>query len=93
MPDRLPPQAPAAKPATGDAFEDVLYGSESELDDSDDEDMPNSNKAAQNTSRKQKNNGKNAARLRMDGDEPIDLLKGASLRITSMSLSLVMKYI
>ena len=30
-------QGPSAKPPTGDAFEDVLYGSESELDDSDDE--------------------------------------------------------
>jgi ribosomal RNA-processing protein 12 len=30
-------QGPSVNPATGGAFKDVLYGGESELDDSDDE--------------------------------------------------------
>lgn len=64
----------ATKPATGDAFEDVLYGSESELEDSDD-DEPESKGA------KKKGNG--GARLRVDDDEPMDLLSGAASKITS----------
>ena len=69
---------PKAKPVTGDAFEDVLYGSESELEDSDDEDGPSQNAAA--TKRKGKDAG---ARLRVDDDEPMDLLSGAASRVTS----------
>ncbi|KAJ3546583.1 hypothetical protein NM688_g5502 [Phlebia brevispora] len=63
---------------TGDAFEDVLYGSESELDDSDDEDGGRGNPSA--TKRKGTTGG---ARLRADNDEPMDLLSGAASRITS----------
>ena len=59
---------------TGDAFEDVLYGSQSELDDSDDEGpvivTGNKKKNAQDV------------RLRLDDDEPMDLLEGAAMRIT-----------
>lgn len=58
---------------TGDAFEDVLYGSESEPEDSDDE---------RPTSGKPKRKGlESGARLRLDQDEPMDLLQGASSRI------------
>lgn len=67
---------PKAKPAAGDAFEDVLYGSESELADSDDEDEPEQG----SSKRKGKDTG---ARLRVDDDEPMDLLSGAASRITS----------
>lgn len=65
---------------TGDAFEDVLYGSESELDDSDND--------AQMPSKKQqrKKQTEQGARLRLDDDEPIDLLSGAASRITSAFL-------
>ncbi|RPD59760.1 NUC173-domain-containing protein [Lentinus tigrinus ALCF2SS1-6] len=71
-------EVPKAKPVTGDAFEDVLYGSESELDDSDDEDSPSQNTAAS------KRKGKDAgARLRVDDDEPMDLLSGAASRVTT----------
>ena len=70
---------PKAKPVAGDAFEDVLYGSESELDDSDDEDGPAQNNASK---RKGKDTG---ARLRVDDDEPMDLLSGAASRVTSKS--------
>lgn len=69
-----------AKPTTGDAFEDVLYGSESELEDSDgDDDM---GKQTAKAGKKDKKGG-NTARLRMDGDDPIDLLQGTASRITS----------
>ncbi|KAF9812553.1 hypothetical protein IEO21_06143 [Rhodonia placenta] len=72
-------EEPAAKPATGgDAFEDVLYGSESELDDSDDE------VAADRNPRKGKAKGNDGgARLRLDDDEPMDLLQGAASRVTN----------
>jgi len=72
-------EEPTAKPSTGgDAFEDVLYGSESELDDSDDEAPQNRNP------RSSKPKAKDAgARLRMDDDEPLDLLQGAASRVTN----------
>jgi ribosomal RNA-processing protein 12 len=66
-------------PATGDAFEDVLYGSESELDDSDDE-APTAGRSNAPSKRRGADNG---ARLRIDDDEPMDLLQGAASRITS----------
>jgi ribosomal RNA-processing protein 12 len=58
-------------------FEDVLYGSESELDDSDDE-APAGNSSVP-SKRKGADHG---ARLRIDNDEPMDLLQGAVSRIT-----------
>ncbi|KAA1475204.1 NUC173-domain-containing protein [Dentipellis sp. KUC8613] len=69
-------EAPAAKPATGNAFEDVLYGSESELEDSDDEHAPAAGPA-------KKKGGEFATRIRMDDDEPMDLLSGAASRLTN----------
>lgn len=70
-------QDEAPKAATGDAFEDVLYGSESELDDSEDE---NTDKPAPLKGKKKQMGN---ARLRMDGDNPIDLLQGAATQVTS----------
>ncbi|KAJ7072103.1 armadillo-type protein [Mycena amicta] len=67
---------PAANPATGDAFEDVLYGSESELDDSDN-DQPQPQRATG-----KKRGTQSGARIRIDDDEPMDLLEGAASRIT-----------
>ncbi len=73
-------QDEAAKPATGDAFEDVLYGSESELDDSDEE---HHKAEASNKSTLQKKKGKDTgARLRPDYDEPMDLLQDAATRVS-----------
>ncbi|KAG6900495.1 hypothetical protein C0993_009805 [Termitomyces sp. T159_Od127] len=69
--------APTAMRVTGDAFEDVLYGSESELDDSDN-DVPIQPKRQQ-----RKKHTEQGARLRLDDDEPIDLLSGAATRITN----------
>ncbi|KAK7035453.1 pre-rRNA processing protein [Paramarasmius palmivorus] len=70
---------PAAKtaPATGDAFEDIIYGSESELEDSDDEAAP---RKETRVNRKAKQHG---IRLRMDDDEPMDLLQGVASRVTN----------
>ncbi|GLB37646.1 putative NUC173-domain-containing protein [Lyophyllum shimeji] len=70
-------EAPSTKPTTGDAFEDVLYGSESELDDSDDD---ASAPVSKNSKKKTLRHG---VRLRMDDDEPMDLLSGAASRITN----------
>jgi ribosomal RNA-processing protein 12 len=71
-------QTTKGKIPTGDAFEDVLYGSESELDDSDEEEQPSRSMAG--PKRKGVEQG---VRLRVDDDEPMDLLQGAALRLTS----------
>ncbi|KAH9839369.1 ribosomal RNA-processing protein 12 [Rhodofomes roseus] len=71
-------EEPASKPSGGDAFEDVLYGSESELDDSDD-DVP----AARNARSEKSKNNSGGARIRMDDNEPMDLLHGAAARLTN----------
>ncbi|KAG6845310.1 hypothetical protein H0H87_011160 [Tephrocybe sp. NHM501043] len=71
-------QAPMNRAVTGDAFEDVLYGSESELGDSDDDEAP-----AQSNKQQKKKQVEHGARLRLDDDEPIDLLAGAASRITN----------
>ncbi|KAF8160842.1 NUC173-domain-containing protein [Crassisporium funariophilum] len=70
-------EAAPAHAVAGDAFEDVLYGSESELDDSDDE------APAATTSGSNKKNIPQDVRLRLDDDEPMDLLQGAAMRITN----------
>ncbi|EPQ57690.1 hypothetical protein GLOTRDRAFT_37808 [Gloeophyllum trabeum ATCC 11539] len=70
----------AAKPAAGDAFEDVLYGSESELASSDEE-------GPSQPAKQKKKGNKGGARLRLDGNEPMDLLEGAASRIASESSS------
>ncbi|KAH8119547.1 NUC173-domain-containing protein [Phellopilus nigrolimitatus] len=72
-------KTPAGHAATGDAFEDVLYGSESESDESDD----GRPAAPQLTAKKGKKGKDMGTRLRVDDDEPMDLLQGANTRITS----------
>lgn len=67
------------KPTTGaSAFEDVLYGSESEIEDSDEDDD-----GAEASGRRKDVAG--GARLRIDADEPLDFLQGAASHITSAS--------
>lgn len=73
--DEMPP----TKAATGDAFEDVLYGSESELDDSEDDEA-----AGLFSSHPKRTSSARGARLRLDDDEPMDLLQGAASRITNV---------
>ncbi|KZT72213.1 NUC173-domain-containing protein [Daedalea quercina L-15889] len=71
-------EVPVPKPSGGDAFEDVLYGSESEIDDSDDE-IP----TARNARPEKPKNDRGGARIRMDDDDPMDLLHGAAARVTN----------
>lgn len=71
-------QADAPKATAGDAFEDVLYGSDSELDDSDDEDVPQQKGKPSASQRKFE-----GARIRLDNDEPMDLLHGAATKVTT----------
>lgn len=71
-------QATKGKVPTGDAFEDVLYGSESELDDSDEDEQVSRPMAG--PKRKGVEQG---VRLRVDDDEPMDLLQGVASRLTS----------
>lgn len=66
-----------AKGTTGNAFEDVLYGSESEYDDSEEE-GPQSTKKRGQTSRKARAAG---LRIRADGDDPMDLLQDAKVHL------------
>ncbi|KAH9931181.1 ribosomal RNA-processing protein 12 [Epithele typhae] len=73
-------EVPRAKPAAGDAFEDVLYGSESEIDESDDEGAP-----APGAGKPKRRDDKAGARLRVDDDEPMDLLSGAATHVTTAS--------
>lgn len=56
----------------------MLYGSESELDDSDDE-----GPMGRLNARSKDRNADRGVRLRVDDDEPMDLLHGAASRITS----------
>ncbi|KAG8213877.1 hypothetical protein J3R82DRAFT_10621 [Butyriboletus roseoflavus] len=67
----------AFKVATGVAFEDVLYGSESELDESDDEEQV---RREGSSKRKGSDHGLS---LRVDDDESMRLLQGAASRMTN----------
>jgi ribosomal RNA-processing protein 12 len=57
----------------------VLYASESEISDSDEDE--DEDRGAANTGKRSA--GTFAARLRLDDDEPMDLLSGAASRFTS----------
>ncbi|KAG8697143.1 hypothetical protein FRC09_008038, partial [Ceratobasidium sp. 395] len=65
-----------ARTITGDAFEDVLYGSNSDSD-SDADSTPDKQ------SSKQKGKQKADMRIRLDNDEPMDLLHGSAARLTT----------
>ncbi|PVF95410.1 NUC173-domain-containing protein [Serendipita vermifera] len=70
---------PSKRTTTGDAFEDVLYGSESEVEDSDAEEAPPKKGAPKGAPKKGgKEDWNNATRLRIDDDEPMDLLEGTA---------------
>lgn len=70
-------EVPSGKVMTGDAFEDVLYGSESEYEGTDDDEGDARSVAPKNKA------GSYGVRLRADDDEPMDLLRGAASRMTS----------
>lgn len=83
-------QEPTQKVTTGDAFEDVLYGSESEVDDSEVDEPRNGKATVSQRSLKAQKKGKSqisdGTRLRMDNDEPMDLLEGAAGKFAGMFL-------
>lgn len=73
----IDPQVPGhRKPVTGSTFEEVLYGddpdSEAEGDDEDD-----------SGGRKKRGGVHGGARLRIDNDQPMDLLESAVTQMTS----------
>ena len=69
---------PSGRKVAGDAFEDVLYGNEDEEDS--DEDEPDDCTSVPG------HPAKSGARIRVDDDEPMDLLSGAASRVTSESM-------
>ncbi|KAG1904253.1 armadillo-type protein [Suillus fuscotomentosus] len=71
-------EATKGKVPTGDAFEDVLYGSESELDDSDEDEQ-----ASRPIAGPKRKGVEQGVRLRVDDDEPMDLLQGVASRLTN----------
>jgi ribosomal RNA-processing protein 12 len=71
-------EATKGKVPTGDAFEDVLYGSESELDDSDEDEQ-----VSRPTAGPKRKGIEQGVRLRVDDDEPMDLLQGVASRLTN----------
>ncbi|GJJ06213.1 hypothetical protein Clacol_000403 [Clathrus columnatus] len=66
---------------TGDAFEDVLYGSESEIEDTDDETGPSRPSTKTQSFKGREKNREKGVRIRLDDDEPMDLLQGAADKV------------
>ena len=75
--DAIPKRA-----AAEDAFDEVLYGSESEDELSDEETVHS--RAQQGKAGK--DHFTKGARLRVDDDDPMDLLHGANTRVTSENI-------
>ncbi|KIY44425.1 NUC173-domain-containing protein [Fistulina hepatica ATCC 64428] len=71
---------PDPKAKAGDAFEDVLYGSESESKSDSDDEVQAGRLSAKSKKSKSSQYG---TQLRVDDDEPMDLLQGVSMRLTS----------
>ncbi|KAF8521281.1 NUC173-domain-containing protein [Hysterangium stoloniferum] len=70
---------------TGDAFEDVLYGSESEIEDDSDDDAGDHPQSHHATGKGRGARHEKGVRIRVDDDEPMDLLHGAADKLTSGS--------
>ncbi|KAF8748955.1 NUC173 protein [Rhizoctonia solani] len=79
-------EAPA-RTTTGDAFEDVLYGSDSDSSDGDSEteSKPSTAQKAKDRSNSDGKKQKSGMRIRLDNDEPMDLLHGSAARLTTGS--------
>lgn len=65
------------KLVTGSTFEDVLYGDDSDSEAEDDEEEENTR------GRKKRGDVRGGARLRVDNDQPMDLLESAVTQVTS----------
>ena len=71
-----PQTFPVHKTVAGSTFEDVLYGDDSNSEAEDDEE--------ENTGgRKKRRDVHGGARLRIDNDQPMDLLESAVTQVTS----------
>ncbi|KAH7335724.1 armadillo-type protein [Rhizoctonia solani] len=70
---------------TGDAFEDVLYGSDSDLSHADfeTESKPTKGQKPNDRSKSDSRAHKSGMRIRLDNDEPMDLLHGSAARLTT----------
>ncbi|CAE6394994.1 unnamed protein product [Rhizoctonia solani] len=70
---------------TGDAFEDVLYGSDSDSSDADSEveSRPTKGQKLKDKPKPDSKVQKSGMRIRLDNDEPMDLLHGSATRITT----------
>ena len=64
-------------PATGSTFEDVLYAQDSESEVEDDGGEGNTR------GRKKRGDVRGGVRLRIDNDQPMDLLESAATQVTS----------
>lgn len=70
-------QAPVARTTSGNAFDDALYGSESDMSDSETEEATGAQRGDQRGVKgkgKARAQGPGSTFLREDGDEPMDLL-------------------
>ena len=78
-PSRFDRQGPGAhKPVAGSTFEEVLYGNDSDSEvESDEEDNAKGHK--------KRTNVHGGVRLRVDNDQPMDLLESAVTKVTSES--------
>ncbi|KEP47350.1 ribosomal RNA-processing protein [Rhizoctonia solani 123E] len=70
---------------TGDAFEDVLYGSDSDSSDAGSEADSKPTKGQKQKDKPKPNSKvqKSGMRIRLDNDEPMDLLQGSATRLTT----------
>lgn len=69
----------AHKPVAESTFEDVIYGDDSDSEAEDEEEEENTG------SRKKRGDTHGGARLRVDNDQPMDLLESAVTQVTSES--------
>lgn len=85
-------RAPVARTTTGNAFDDALYGSESDMSDSGDEEATGAQRGDQRGVKgkgKARDKGPGSTFLREDGDEPLDLLdRTLAGRLSSASISI-----
>ncbi|CUA76354.1 Ribosomal RNA-processing protein 12 [Saccharomyces cerevisiae S288c] [Rhizoctonia solani] len=71
---------------TGDAFEDVLYGSDSDSSDAESETESKPTKGQKQKDKFNSKAQKSGMRIRLDNDEPMDLLHGSAARLTTSNV-------
>ncbi|KAJ1300373.1 hypothetical protein OPQ81_005192 [Rhizoctonia solani] len=78
-------EAVPVRATTGDAFEDVLYGSDSDSSNSgsETESKPIKSQKQKDNTKSDSKAQKSGMRIRLDDDEPMDLLHGSAARLTT----------